>query len=884
MKYIESIGKNHESNTFTFFAQFLGMKASEERISELCSSLGRMVDGRYQEMDDCQINFDELALSIWKEDESLKNLSLLVYNLNAFEEHFIHLIFSENPEIAFISLKALAACTYPYSSNVQNPQKMLEIYQHYKYVLVTHKPVLFQALTYLLNIVENPRSQTADFQRAEVCFTFIRNIAIIQSPPDINEALFDILEDGGLFDIIAALQMKAFASRIPKFAPIIAGILYGLFSPFLPLQRREIEDENQEYLINPNQREEEQTETTQPVVSEPPKKKKDPILDSILSDLKQQRNTGSSRHGHWGTTLSIRNSKTKEGFTYTGPITPELLQAAPMPKAIIKSRARPRKFEPRPQGLYFSRKAEQAAAKLLWTQSFNCVFTRVLPRSFSAYDKTTTATQQLQMCDLTRFFIEFILKYGGETRAFPLATEHMIKYFLSMANWYIEQRIPDLEGIPMVVALHRICLLFSSYSEYYTHIIKYSKESEDIALAKDAVSEHAKDIENYMVTLLCNKLKTKATMNMIQDTIVALEKLYKLYAVAEDEKISRRRTTQEDVTTEPELDIFSDIFATYEDINAEMIIERLVKRSNVLIPFFQCIKIYDKLNSEELNAITTMLTRFIKYRMGLAHIFKLPYFIIIDHLLNEDKRFMTSEEPQIVQLREILEQIIDKFFYNIQRDSNLYISLLVGPEDDELYDERRAQKLAQQELYEKMGLSQREKAALEGRKYKDYSSSSSSDSDDETYQRIKELTKKPEKAPGEKKKKKIIPFAPNQEGSSPPSSPSRHKLMQKQSKADDSDELEYEDDSDAPSHNSNTPLSIPDVFNDDSDAAPPPKQKAKPANDSELSDDDNISAPPSKKLQQESDSSDESDDDKVSAAELLKQMKEKRAHTLSQKD
>ena len=861
------------------------MKASEERISELCSSLGRMVDGRYQEMDDCQINFDELALSIWKEDESLKNLSLLVYNLNAFEEHFIHLIFSENPEIAFISLKALAACTYPYSSNVQNPQKMLEIYQHYKYVLVTHKPVLFQALTYLLNIVENPRSQTADFQRAEVCFTFIRNIVIIQSSPDINEAMFDILEDGGLFDIIAALQMKAFASRIPKFAPIIAGILYGLFTPFLPLQRREIEDQNQEYNSNPNQDEtnendeqinhgDEENATEQTFVKEQPKKKTNPILDSIMSDLKQQRSTGSSRHGHWGATLSIRNSKTKEGFTYTGPITPQLLQSAPMPKPIIKSRARPRKFEPRPQGLYFSRKAEQAASKLLWTQSFNCVFTRVLPRSFSAYDKTTTATQQLQMCDLTRFFIEFILKYGGETRAFPLATEHMIKYFLSMANWYIEQRIPDLEGIPMVVALHKICLLFSSYSEYYTNIIKYSKESEDIGLAKDAVSEHAKDIENYMVTLLCNKLKTKATMNMIQDTIVALEKLYKLYAVAEDENLSRRKTAPEDITTEPELEVLNDIFATYEDFNAEMIIERLVKRSNVLIPFFQCIKIYDKLNTEELNAITTMLTRFIKYRMGLAHIFKLPYFIIIDHLLNEDKKFMKSEDQPIVQLREILEQIVEKFFYNINRDPNLYISLLVGPEDDELYDERRAQFYARQELYSKMGLSQKESAALEGRPYKDYSYSSSSDSEDETYKRIKELTKKPERAPGEKKKKKIIPFAPPKDTETPPSSPSRHKLQQtSQTKADESDELEFEDDSDVPSQNSHPPVSIPDEFSDDSDTTTT-TSSTKPQQ----------STP--NKLKQVSDSSDsdDSDDDKVSAAELLKQMKEKRAAALSQKD
>ena len=809
------------------------MKASEDRITSLCSSLGTVVDGNYIEMPDCQINFEELAYSIWKDDEALKNVSILVYNLRTFEDHFIKLIFSENPAIGFIALKALAACTYPFSSNVNNLAKMNEIYQHYKYVLVSNKQVLFQALTYVLQIIRNPRSKTEDFQKAEVGFTFIRNVAVIKSASDVSESLFNILNEGGLFDIIAELQMKAFSSRIPKFAPIIAGILYGSFTPFLPLERREIEEEAD-------------LETNEQIV-QAPKQKEDPELDLMLKELRQTKVRTSSRHGHWNATVFVGNQKTKTGFTHNGPITPSLLKSAPLPKAIIKTRTRPRLFTPRAHGVKFTKDAEAAAAKVLWSQAFECVFTRVLPRSFSAYDRTTTATQQLQMADLTRFFLEFILKYGGERRASPLATEQTVKFYLTMANWYTEQRIPDLEGTPIEVALHRICLLFSSFCEYFTTIIKFSDNESDVKIAKNTVSEYAKDFENFMVTLLCNKLKSKATLNMIQDTIVALDRLYRLYAVAEDERLSRRRSQPDDLSTNETMEEVNDMFATYEDFNAEMIIVRLVRRTGVLVPFFQCIKNYEKLNDEELSAITTMLNRFINYRIGLAHVFKLPYFIIIDKLLNDDKKFQESEEPEIVKLREVLNKIVEKFFFNAQRDSNVYISVLVGPDDDDLYDERRS-RMAEEELYDQMGLTQKERAALNGKEYSSYSS-------DEEMPAPKPKTPRKPRTP----KKKVA------------ESPKLRHISQESDNSDENDD-ELELDEEEPATKKKQEHESDESLSDEETSSMPKSIK------DEFSDEDN-SEPKKlvlKKDSSSSSSSDSDDDDKLTNEEILKQMAQRR--------
>ena len=68
------------------------MQATSERITSLCSSLGLNTPNGYIPSDDCQINLDELAFSIWRDDEAQRNVSAQCYQLGVFKKDFIPLL------------------------------------------------------------------------------------------------------------------------------------------------------------------------------------------------------------------------------------------------------------------------------------------------------------------------------------------------------------------------------------------------------------------------------------------------------------------------------------------------------------------------------------------------------------------------------------------------------------------------------------------------------------------------------------------------------------------------------------------------------------------------------------------------------------------------
>lgn len=655
------------------------MQANEARISELANNLGRQVDDEYIEFDDCKINLEELAYSIWTEDNIQKPITKQIFDLRTFETHFCPLLLSESPDLSFIALKALASCTYPYPANANDIEILNNIYQHYKRVLTFKKDVLLTALEFVHSIIIDPHASQEDFQKAEVGFTFIRNVLVIPSPSDVSESLFHILNEGGLYEIIEVLKIKSFGSRIKKFAQILAGILYGSFVPFLPLTTTE-------------------EEPKQEVVPNSPKKPSP--LDALASQLKSQKLNKPSRHGHWGGSLLVKSST--KGFVYNGPITSEVIDKGVDPTSIIKPHSRRNIIESREIPPQFTPEVQEAARRLIGTDSFKYVFSRVLPRSFSAYDATISITEQIQMVDLTRFYLEFILKYGGQFSVRPLVSEENIKYFLTMANFYMDARVANLDATPLNKALNKVCLLFGYAAKFLVDVIMKSLDGEEIKAAKSIVTESATDIEDFLITVLSKKLKSNSPVYMLQDAIISLERLLQLYKVAETEKMVRKRTYGDSTSTADE---FDEIFVDYEAFDAEAIIKRLTRRTNVLDPYFTCIENWRKCNQEELGSIAKMLKRFVFKRSGLSHLFKLTYFIIINKVLT-DKDFQKSEEPEIIELREVMHSIINKFLYNVKRQKSTLLLILVGPDSDELFDEVDDMALDDDEMFDALGVSQ----------------------------------------------------------------------------------------------------------------------------------------------------------------------------------
>lgn len=658
------------------------MQNSEQRITELSLGLGRNVDGQYVPLDDCAVNLEDLAYAIWSEDSILKPVSLQIYELGVFETHFCPLVLCENPQLSFIALKALASCTYPFSANVTEPKKLSEIYRNYKYSLIIHKKVLNKALEFVYNIVKDPRASSEDFQKAEIGFTFIRNVVIIPSSTDMNEQLFYILQERGLFELIESLKIKSFGSRIGKFSQILAGILYGCFVPFLPIHVPEDEPDEDE-----------------PAQKAPPSPKKNDPLALFAAQQKSKKLNLPSRHGHWGGALTVQSKS--GGFTYNGPITSNIIEKGPSPNDIIKPRSRRQIVETRDIPPQFTPKVQDAARRIVKCDSFKYVFSKVLPRTFSAYDQTIKVSEQLQMVDLTRFFLEYKLKFNDVCTVLPLVSESNIKYFITMANFYMEARVPVLDTTPLNKALNKVCLLFGYVAKYLVRILATSKDEAEIKAAKHVITDSASDIENFMITLLATKLNSKATVYMLQDAIVSLERLFQLYKAAESERMMKKQTYGDSTST---VDEFDEIFVDYESFDAEEIIKRLTRKSGVLNPFFTCIEGWQRCDDEEIMAIARMVKRFVNHRNGLAHLFKLPYFIIINKVF-QNKKFKDSDDQPIVELRDALITLLNKFFYNVKQRNVALLTLLTGPDVEDLY-ESTDYAANDDDLYDVLGVSQ----------------------------------------------------------------------------------------------------------------------------------------------------------------------------------
>ena len=669
------------------------MQVASERITSLCTSLGIKKGDKYIPSDDCQINLDELTFSIWRDDESLRNISIHVHDLGIFERDLIPILMLEEP-LSYIALKALTACTFPFSSNVQNPQIHLKILQDYKMICCSHPEIFAKVLEYTASIIENPRAEQSSLNKAELSMTFIRNISIIPSNSDIHERIFEILDESLLFDVISSLKLSRFGQREASFSRILSGIFYGCFTPFLPLKI--------------------------------PQKKTESLLGSFILDQKQYQKS-SSRHSHWNSALTIK-SKSNSGFTYNGSINQSIINNnLPLPNAFhLRSKARP--IDNKENNLFFSNKAEIAVAKIMDSRNFSLVFRSSIPRTFSAYDKSLTIVEQLHFADMTRFFYEFCLKKGGESLTYPLASPELIVYFLSMAQFWVDSKLHNLDGISIENALFSLCSYFSSLCSYLTHLIKNSIKEEEIKNASESVTNFSSEIENILILFLCKKTKSNTSLSMLKTNVIALERLYHLYSAAEEKKLFRKKSIRIEEDSTSNLSTQDNNFDTYSLFSSEMIISRLIHKQDVLIPFFILLKNYEMLNNEEINALTTMLRRFTDNRIGLAHLFKLPFIYTIYHLWN-DKKFLLSKNSTLITLNTVLEDIIHKLFYNVSKDSSILISLLYGVESQEIFDE----KFEQTKIYKSIGISDdvidllQENRIIKTKKIKSSSSSSSSD-------------------------------------------------------------------------------------------------------------------------------------------------------------
>ncbi|OHT09654.1 hypothetical protein TRFO_21372 [Tritrichomonas foetus] len=645
------------------------MKASSERITSLCTSLGRQTAEGYIPADDCEINLDELAFSIWRDDEAQRNVSTQAYQLGVFKRDLIPILLLDG-KLSYNALKALTAITYPPSSNVEELEKQMNILVDYKIECSFHPEIIAKVLEYCSPIIDNPRAESTVLNNAELALTFIRNIAVIPCQPDVHERIFNIFNDFLLFDVIDMLKIIRFGDRSEKFARIIAGIFYGCFVPYLPLRRFE-------------------------------KTGSSSILSSFLEDQKAQQVRSSSRHGHWGGSVTIKG----KGKGYTVPLSVALNNKSPLPAGKhLTTRSRPvEKVQATPN---FSKIAEQAAAKMISSQVFPLVFELAFPRTFSAYEKSYSVREQLHLVDMTKFFYDFTLKYGPEIKVNPLAHSKILDYFQSMFMFWMEAPTLSIEGVNSLQAMHSLCKLLSSLCAFLIYVIQSDNSKlTDKQVACQAVSKHAAEIENFLVTLLCQKNLTKKPISMLKDNIIALEQLYKVYQVAEQNKLVRYKLSRRDEDADPDDPDGDRIEENISAFNSDQIVGKLARRIGVLKPFFIVLSNYDSLDDEIVEAMTKMLKRFSMKPMGLAHLFSLPYFYVIFKLW-EDKKLERSKSEYFKELDLVLQDIIRKFFFSALNDKTMFIQLITGLDQNDLYDAEMARRRKESQINSQLGLSQ----------------------------------------------------------------------------------------------------------------------------------------------------------------------------------
>jgi len=648
------------------------MNTPSERITSLCSTLGQKKGNDYMPSDDCQINLDELAYSIWRDDEAQRNVSVHIYDLGVFEKDFIPILLLEEP-LSYIALKAMTACTFPFSPNVQDPSKHMSILQRYKQIVAYRPEVFARVLEYCASIIENPRAEQLILNKAELAITFIRNIVVIPSVSDVHQSIFRILDESLLFDVIVSLKLSRFGAREAKFSRLLAGILYGALCPFMPLS----------------------------VEINEPSKSSNSFLGSFLADQKKQQKV-SSRHSHWNTAITVK-SKNHTGFTFNGPINSSIILQPPSPNTFhIRSKARP--IDTKPDKALFTQNAESIVSKIMESKNFFLVFRSALPRSFSAYDKSLSIKEQLQMVEMTTFFYEFCLKRGGKPKAYPIASPDLIKYFLSMTMFWLEAKLPNVDGVSLETAIQTLCSYFSSLCSYLVLLIQTSTDDDDIRCACEAVSDFSSDIENILITILCQKTKSKTPLSMLKNSIVALERLYRMYSIAQDRRLVKKKVSRvEDEATATSAAYETNV-ETFSLFSSDMIISRLSRRQDVLIPFFTLLRNYETLGYEEIRALTLMFRRFCNHPNGLAHLFNLPYIYTIHHLLRDNK-FTKSDDESNRELIIVLREIVSKFFFNVKKEHSILISVLAGVEPHELYNEEAIKRAEKKKFLNELGLS-----------------------------------------------------------------------------------------------------------------------------------------------------------------------------------
>lgn len=623
----------------------------DERITALCSSLGQMTQRGYIPSDDCKINVDELAYSIWNEDSTLKNVSALVYQLGVFEKDFVPL-FLYIDEMSFVALKALTASTFPVKSDNENLAYFNEILHHYKTILVKNKDIFIKVLSFTADVIQNPSTDQEKLNQAELALTFIRNVTVIPSNMNEHRLFIDILYDASLFEVVEELKLKRFGNREIKFSIILSGIFSGLFAPFLPLlDRLAFSDFDTESSFSP----------------------------SLINHATNRKKNVSTRHGHWAGSVTVRNKAAS--YVYTGPITSEMLQINPLPSNLIRPKTRPRRIGCMKHSNELSPREQEAASKVFKSKSFLIIYNSLIPSSFSIYERNLSVTDQIRVLDLTTFFLEFSVKYGLELTISSFNDSRMVKYFLTMATFWKENRLPQIEGFTAELCYNKLCNLFSAISTYFCHIIQQGEDKEIVNSAKSIIYENSKGIEDFLILILAEKTKSQTPISMIQDAIISLENFYRLYEISEKHSINQRKITRrnrEDSSIEYEQQIES-----FKKVNALNIVNRLTYRKSVLIPYFLCLSNYSELRDSALQSIYLMLERFLKSDVGIASLLKLTYLNIISKLLL-DEFFKKNEYARI---RDTLQEIVHKLIYNIKKDRTILLCLLVGPEQYDLHNE-----------------------------------------------------------------------------------------------------------------------------------------------------------------------------------------------------
>ena len=624
------------------------MKASSERISSICSSLGHDTPSGYVPSDDCQINLNELAFSIWHDDENSRDVCRQVFELDVYKRDFIPLLLIGEP-ISYIALKALTAVTYMPSNNADEYEKHVEILKKYKYETSFHPEIFAKVLEYTASVIENPRAEVNLLNRAELALTFIRNIAIIPSPPDVHEKITKIFVDSLLFEVIDSLKLIRFGDRAKKFARLIMGILYGVFVPYLPFKKSSLNEKSNE-------------------------PQKSDILRSFLNSKKSMIHT-SSRHGHWGGSVTVKGT----GKGYTLPINLSLKGETPLPPG-KHLRIKQRPIDVLKQVPIFSKDAEIAAAKVVSSSIFPLIFELAVPKAFIAYNKCCSAYEQLQFCEVSRFFMDYSLQYGAELKVNPLASKNLITFFQTTAMFWIESTKLEMDGVTSIQVTNVMCRLYYSLSSYLLGIINNSGPSE-VSNASTIISKYTSDIENYLIEYLSQNNLSKKTINMLKDCILALDALQTLYNAAQDNDMIKISTKYKDEDVNPNEDD-----RIYEDLNlftSDMIVKRIIRKKNAIKPYFILLQNINILDDKVIIALTRVFKQFLAKKNGLAHLFRIWHFYIINKIWSENLITIDSSDA-MRDLNEVLEEIVSSFFKVAMKDKNCFVLLLSGFEPYDL--------------------------------------------------------------------------------------------------------------------------------------------------------------------------------------------------------